>query len=114
LPNNQTAKVDKFVISNTQPHAGDTITYHAYLSDKNDNPLNSGVSVTWTTDKDSLLAKPLTFTDSKGIAEVELTRNPAGIAKVNAVLISGRYPAPDINFVADDVDENSSEINLVP
>lgn len=114
LPNNQTAKVDKFVISNTQPHAGDTITYHAYLSDKNDNPLNSGVSVTWTTDKDSLLAKPLTFTDSKGIAEVELTRNPAGIAKVNAVLISGRYPAPDINFVADDVDEKSSEINLVP
>ncbi|MCT8230982.1 Ig-like domain-containing protein [Proteus terrae] len=114
LPNNQTAKVDKFVISNTQPHAGDTITYHAYISDKNDNPVNSGVSVTWTTDKESLLAKPLTFTDSKGIADVELTRNPAGIAKVNAVLISGSYPSPDINFVADDVDENSSEINLIP
>lgn len=114
LPNNLTAKVDKFVISNTQPHAGDTITYHAYISDKNDNPVNSGVSVTWTTDKESLLAKPLTFTDSKGIADVELTRNPAGIAKVNAVLISGSYPAPDINFVADDVDENSSEINLIP
>lgn len=114
LPNSQTAKVDKFVISNTQPHAGDTITYHAYISDKNDNPVNSGVSVTWTTDKDSLLAKPLTLTDSKGIAEVELTRNPAGIAKVNAVLISGSYPAPDVNFVADDVDENRSEINLIP
>ncbi|WP_109419242.1 Ig-like domain-containing protein [Proteus terrae] len=114
LPNNQTAKVDKFVISNAQPHAGDTITYHAYISDKNDNLVNSGVSVTWTTDKESLLAKPLTFTDSKGIAAVEVTRNPAGIAKVNAVLISGSYPAPDINFVADDVDENSSEINLIP
>lgn len=114
LPNNQTAKVDKFVISDTQPHAGDTITYHAYISDKNDNPVNSGVSVTWTTDKDSLLAKPLTFTDSKGIAEVELTRNPAGLAKVNAVLISGSYPAPDVKFVADNVDENSSEINLIP
>lgn len=114
LPNSQTAKVDRFVISNTQPHAGDTITYHAYISDKNDNPVNSGVSVTWTTDKDSLLAKPLTFTDNKGITEVELTRNPAGIAKVNAILISGSYPAPDVNFVADDVDENSSEINLIP
>lgn len=114
LPNSQTAKVDRFVISNTQPHAGDSITYHAYISDKNDNPVNSGVSVTWTTDKDSLLAKPLTFTNSKGIADVELTRNPAGIAKVNVVLISGSYPAPDVNFVADDVDENSSEINLIP
>lgn len=82
------------------------------LAIKNDNPVNSGVSVTWTTDKESLLAKPLTFTDSKGIADVELTRNPAGIAKVNAVLISGSYPAPDINFVADDVDENSSENQL--
>ncbi|SUB99200.1 Ig-like domain-containing protein [Proteus penneri] len=114
MPNNQTAKVDKFVISNTQPNAGDTIIYHAYISDKNNNPVNSGVSVTWTTNKDSLLAKPLTFTDSKGIADVELTRNPAGIAKVNAVLISGSYSAPDVNFVADDVDENSSEINLIP
>ncbi|MDM3867440.1 Ig-like domain-containing protein [Proteus faecis] len=114
LPNNQTAKVDRFVISNTQPHAGDTIVYHAYISDKHNNPVNSGVSVTWTTDKDSLLAKPLTFTNNKGIADVELTRNPAGIAKVNAVLISGSYPAPDVNFVADDVDENSSEINLIP
>ncbi|WP_368868738.1 Ig-like domain-containing protein [Proteus penneri] len=114
MPNNQTAKVDKFVISNTQPNAGDTIIYHAYISDKNNNPVNSGVSVTWTTDKDSLLAKPLTFTDSKGIADVKLTRNPAGIAKVNAVLISGSYSAPDVNFVADDVDENSSEINLIP
>ena len=114
LPNNQTAKVDKFVISDTQPHAGDTITYHAYISDKNDNPVNSGVSVTWTADKESLLNRPLTFTDNKGVADVELTRNPAGIAKVNAVLISGSYPAPDINFVADDVDENSSEINLIP
>lgn len=93
MPNNQTAKVDKFVISNTQPNAGDTIIYHAYISDKNNNPVNSGVSVTWTTDKDSLLAKPLTFTDSKGIADVKLTRNPAGIAKVNAVLISGSYSA---------------------
>ncbi|WP_311749246.1 Ig-like domain-containing protein [Proteus terrae] len=114
LPNNLTAKVDKFVISNTQPHAGDTITYHAYISDKNDNPVNSGVSVTWASDKDSLLAKPLTFTDNNGIAEVKLTRDPAGIAKVNAVLVSGSYPAPDVNFVADDVDENSSEINLIP
>lgn len=114
MPNNQTAKVDKFVISNTQPNAGDTIIYHAYISDKNNNPVNSGVSVTWTTDKDSLLTKPLTFTDSKGIADVKLTRNPAGIAKVNAVLISGSYSAPDVNFVADDVDENSSEINLIP
>ncbi|MGO2104605.1 MAG: Ig-like domain-containing protein [Proteus vulgaris] len=114
LPNSQTAKVDKFVISDTKPHAGDTITYSAYISDKNDNPVNSGVNVTWTTDKESLLAKPLTFTDSKGIAEVKLTRNPAGIAKVNAILISGRYPAPDVNFVADDVDENRSEINLIP
>ncbi|WPC99687.1 Ig-like domain-containing protein [Proteus terrae] len=114
LPNSQTAKVDKFVISDTQPHAGDTITYHAYISDKNDNPVNSGVSVTWTADKESLLNRPLTFTDNKGVADVELTRNPAGIAKVNAVLISGSYPAPDVNFVADDVDENSSEINLIP
>ncbi len=114
LPNSQTAKVDKFVISDTQPHAGDTITYHAYISDKNDNPVNSGVSVTWTADKESLLNRPLTFTDNKGVADVELTRNPAGIAKVNAVLISGSYPAPDINFVADDVDENRSEINLIP
>lgn len=114
LPNNQTAKVDRFVISDTQPHAGDTIIYSAYISDKHDNPVNSGVSVTWVTNKDSLLAKPLTFTDSKGIANVKLTRNPAGIAKVNAVLISGSYPATDVNFVADDVDENSSEINLIP
>ncbi|ODQ06206.1 Ig-like domain-containing protein [Shigella sp. FC1655] len=114
LPNNQTAKVDRFVISNSHPHAGDTISYSAYISDKHDNPVNSGVDVTWITDKDSLLAKPLTFTDNKGIANVELTRNPAGIAKVNAVLISGSYSAPDVNFVADDVDENSSEINLIP
>ncbi|WP_193014985.1 Ig-like domain-containing protein [Proteus sp. FME41] len=114
LPNSQTAKVDRFVISDTHPHAGDTITYSAYISDKNNNPVDSGVSVTWTTDRDSLLAKPLTFTDNKGIAHIDLTRNPAGIAKMNAVLISGRYPAPDVNFIADNVDENSSEINLIP
>lgn len=114
LPDAQSAKVSKFDISDTKPHAGNTIIYKAYLVDNNNNPLNSGVAVTWTTDRDSLLAQPLTFTDNQGIAQVKLTRNPAGIAKVNAVLISGSYPAPDVNFVADNVDENSSEINLIP
>ena len=114
LPDAQSAKVSKFDISDTKPHAGDTIIYKAYLVDNNNNPLNSGVAVTWTTDRDSLLSQPLTFTDNKGIAQVKLTRNPAGLSKVNAVLNTGTFAAPDVNFVADDVDENRSEITLLP
>ncbi|MEQ5324416.1 Ig-like domain-containing protein [Proteus sp. fly-1008] len=114
LPNGQTAKVSKFVISDRTPHAGDTITYDAYLIDANDNPIIAGMPVTWTTNKDSLLATPLTFTDSKGVTQAKLTRDPAGIAKVSVVLSTGTYPADDVNFIADDVDENRSEIGLLP
>lgn len=45
LPNSRTAKVDKFVISDTHPHAGDTITYQAFIIDKQGNKVNSDVSV---------------------------------------------------------------------
>lgn len=56
----------------------------------------------------------MTFTDNNGVAEVNLRRNPAGLSEVNAVLSTGIFPAPNVSFVADDVDENASELTLLP
>ncbi|WP_183141022.1 Ig-like domain-containing protein, partial [Pseudomonas aeruginosa] len=114
IPNSPSAKVKNFTISDTRPHAGDTITYKAYLIDNHDNPVGKGVPVTWTTNEGSQLEKPLTLTDDKGVATVNLYRGPAGIAKVSATLISGTYHADDVSFVADNVDENKSELTLLP
>ncbi|OAT25897.1 Ig-like domain-containing protein [Proteus myxofaciens] len=114
IPNSPSAKVKNFTISDTHPHAGDTITYTAYLIDNHDNPVGKGVPVTWSTNEGSQLQKPLTLTDDNGIATVNLYRGPAGIAKVSATLISGTYDADDVSFVADNVDENKSELTLLP
>lgn len=114
IADNLSAKVDHFDISDTAPKAGDTITYTAHLIDNYNNPVNSGVPVTWTSDNVSVLSNALTFTDDKGTTQTQLTRGPAGLAKVNAVLRSGSYPAKDVNFVASDVDENNSELTLLP
>lgn len=114
IPNSPTAKVKDFTISDMRPHAGDTITYQAHIVDNHDNPVGVGVPVTWTTNEGSKLEKPLTLTDDKGTATVRLSRGPAGVAKVSATLVSGTYPANDVNFVADNVDENKSELSLIP
>lgn len=114
IADNVSAKVRDIVISDPAPKAGDTITYTAYLIDKYDNPVSKDTPVTWTSDNVSVLSSALTFTDDKGVTQTKLTRGPAGLAKVNVILKSGIYHAKDINFVADDVDENRSEINLVP
>ncbi|MDD8915493.1 Ig-like domain-containing protein, partial [Escherichia coli] len=60
LPNNTTAKVKNFTISNMQPHAGESITYKAYLVDNHDNPVGIGVPVAWSTNEGSQLETPLT------------------------------------------------------
>lgn len=114
IPDNISAKVRDIVISDLTPKAGDTITYTAYLIDKYDNPVSKDTPVTWTSDNVSVLSSALTFTDDKGVTQTKLTRGPAGLAKVNVVLKSGIYHAKDVNFVADDVDENRSEITLIP
>lgn len=114
VPDNISAKVRDIVISDPTPKAGDTITYTAYLIDKYDNPVSKDTPVTWTSDNVSVLSSALTFTDDKGVTQTKLTRGPAGLAKVNVVLKSGIYHAKDVNFVADDVDENRSEITLIP
>ncbi len=114
VADNISAKVRDIIISDMAPKAGDTITYTAYLIDKYDNPVSNDTPVTWTSDNVSVLASALTFTDNKGVAQTKLTRGPAGLAKVNVNLKSGVYPAKDVNFIADDVDENRSEIDLIP
>ncbi|WP_311752097.1 Ig-like domain-containing protein [Proteus columbae] len=114
VPDNMSAKVRDIVISDPTPKAGDTITYTAYLVDKYDNPVSKDTPVTWTSDNVSVLRPALTFTDDKGVSQTKLTRGPAGLAKVDVNLKSGIYHAKDVNFVADDVDENRSEITLVP
>lgn len=114
VADNLSAKVRDIVISDMAPKAGDTITYTAYLIDKYDNPVSNDTPVTWTSDNVSVLTSALTFTDDKGVAQTKLTRGPAGLAKVNVHLKSGNYPAKDVNFIANDVDENLSEINLIP
>ncbi|WIV89056.1 Ig-like domain-containing protein [Proteus appendicitidis] len=114
VADNISAKVRDIIISDMAPKAGDTITYTAYLIDKYDNPVSNDTPVTWTSDNVSVLTSALTFTDDKGVAQTKLTRGPAGLAKVNVNLKSGVYPAKDVNFIADDVDENRSEIDLIP
>lgn len=114
IPDNISAKVRDIVISDPTPKAGDTITYTAYLIDKYDNPVSKDTPVTWTSDNVSVLSSALTFTDDKGVTQTKLTRGPAGLAKVNVNLKSDIYHAKDVNFVADDVDENRSEITLIP
>lgn len=114
IADNASATVRDIVISNSTPKAGDTITYTAYIIDKYNNPINKDMPVTWTSDNVSTLSAALTFTDDKGVTKTQLTRGPAGLAKVDVYLKSGVYHAKDINFIADNVDENRSEITLLP
>ncbi len=114
LPNNTTAKVKNFTISNMQPHAGESITYKAYLVDNHDNPVGMGVPVAWSTNEGSQLETPLTFTDDNGVAIVGLSRRSVGVAKVSAILETGTYIADDVHFLTGHIDETMSELSLNP
>lgn len=112
---NNTAKV-KGSISATPANAdvGDVVTYTAVLTDVNGNALGAGIPVAWNANEGSQLSSPVTRTDDSGTAQVTLSRQLAGTAKVELILSSGVTSAPDVVFSAGDVDENSSELTLAP
>lgn len=97
-----------------QPHAGESITYKAYLVDNHDNPVGIGVPVAWSTNEGSQLETPLTFTDDNGVAIVGLSRRSVGVAKVSAILATGTYIADDVHFLTGHIDETMSELSLNP
>lgn len=112
---NDTARV-KGSISATPASAtvGDVVTYAAMLTDINENALGAGIPVTWSANEGSTLSAQMTRTDDSGTAHVTLSRKLAGTAKVALILPSGTTPAPDVIFSAGDVDEERSELTLVP
>ena len=112
---NSTAKVlGNISAAPTSATVGDSVTYTAVLTDANENALGAGIPVTWSANEGSTLSSQVTRTDDSGTARVTLTRALAGTAKVKLILPSGTTAAPDVMFSAGDVDENRSELTLVP
>lgn len=101
-------------VSQSRATVDQFVTYSAILTDKNGNALKAGVPVPWSANDGSVLSAQVTLTDSAGKAEVTLTRQKVGTAKVKVILPSGTTPAPEVTFSAGAVDEGRSELMLTP
>ncbi|HBV9945392.1 TPA: hypothetical protein MEA92_004226 [Klebsiella aerogenes] len=112
---NSTAEVQgKITATPAAATVGSLVTYRAALADKQGNPLGAGIPVTWSANPDSELSAQITHTDDTGIAQVTVTRQKVGIARVSAILPSGMTAAPDVMFSADAADESHSTLRLAP
>lgn len=90
------------------------VVYTALLVDKNNNPLEEGIPVAWSSNNGSILDATVTNTDASGRVYATVTRSLPGTAKVSLILPSGTINAPDVLFSEGRPVESRSELTLIP